>query len=184
MDTKPVRKQCRRRLIVAGGIVVAALVLASAVLVGSGAVFTATSANPDNVFTAGTLTMSNDKDNAAILALSNMKPGDIATGSVVIANTGSISGDFSLSMSKTSGTAPSGGDIYDTLELTVMNGATVVYGGDLAGFTTAANAGTIAASDSNTYDFTVTFPDSGDDTDNVYQGSSTEVEFTWTAVQS
>ena len=41
----------------------------------SGANFNASSANPTNVFTAGTLTMSNSKANAAILTASNLRPG-------------------------------------------------------------------------------------------------------------
>ena len=35
--------------------------------------------NPSNTFTAGTMTMSNSRDNLAILTASNMKPGDPAT---------------------------------------------------------------------------------------------------------
>ena len=69
----------------------ATLLIAVGVTAASGADFTATSANPSNTFSAGTLTMSNSKDNAAILTASNMKPGDPATkGEVVIKNTGSL----------------------------------------------------------------------------------------------
>ena len=47
---------------------VLALALAAVgVAVGSGANFSAQSANPSNTFTAGTLTMANSKDGAAIL---------------------------------------------------------------------------------------------------------------------
>lgn len=193
MRTKSERKERKRELIVVGGIVAAALVLASAVLVGSGAVFTATSANPENVFTAGTLSMDNSEDNAAILSLTNMKPGDVATGSVTIANTGTLGGGLKLALTGHDSTVgPNKGDLFDYLLLKVTYGATSVYDGTLAGFKTR-EAGTIAAKgeagDSLTYDFEVTFPDGntpGSDTtgDNAYQGSATEVEFTWTAVQS
>jgi hypothetical protein len=126
----------KRKLIVVGGLLAAALVLASAFLVGSGAVFTASSANPSNVWSAGTLTQSNSNEGAAIMSPSLLKPGDVKTGTVTIGN-----------------------------------------------------VGTIAANGSNTYTFTVTFPDNStpaSDTtgDNAYQGSSTTVEFDWTAVQS
>ena len=51
----------RRKLIAAGGLLAATVVLASAFLVGSGAIFTSSSANPSNVFTAGVLNHSNGK---------------------------------------------------------------------------------------------------------------------------
>src|SRR5579871_3849534 len=77
----------------------AAFLVAGAVAVGSGANFTSQSANPGNVFTAGTLTQSNSKSGAAILTASGMKPGSSATGTVTLSNTGSAFGAFSLSES-------------------------------------------------------------------------------------
>ncbi len=74
----------------------AGLLVAAAVAVGSGANFNSTSANPSNVFTAGTISHSNSKANAAILTATNMVPGDTSTGTVDIKNTGSASGTFSL----------------------------------------------------------------------------------------
>ena len=87
-----------RRLLAA----LATILVAVGVTVASGASFTATTANPSNTFTAGSLTMSNDKAGAAILTASGMKPGDAttdATGTVVIKNTGSLTGAFTLSRS-------------------------------------------------------------------------------------
>lgn len=182
--------QDKRKRIVVVGMLVAALVLASAFLVGSGAIFTSTSANPANVFTAGILTQDNSNDGAAILTAGLMKPGDVRTGSVTITNKGDISGDFKLAMSKVgSSVGSNGGDLYEALRLEVSSGATIVYSGDLADFVGTRAAGTIASEASSTYTFTVTFPDTGtpaSDTteDNAYQGSSTTVEFEWTAVQS
>ena len=43
--------------------------------------------------------MANSKDGAAILTAANMKPGDVATGTVDIQNTGSLGGTFSLNRS-------------------------------------------------------------------------------------
>src|SRR5215210_606040 len=93
-----------------------ALAALATVLVGvgitgaSGANFSAGTANPSNTFTAGTLSMYNSKDNAAILTASNMRPGDPATtGTVDIQNTGSLSAPFVLSkgtVSNTDGTNP------------------------------------------------------------------------------
>jgi hypothetical protein len=68
------------------------------IAVGSGADFTARTANPSNTFSAGSVTMDNNKDGAAIFAPTNMKPGGAAqTGLVDIKNTGTIDGVFSLS---------------------------------------------------------------------------------------
>jgi spore coat-associated protein N len=180
----------KRKLIIVGGMIVAILVLASAFLVGSGAVFTSTSANPSNVFTAGVLTHTNSKDAAAILTASLMKPGDVKTGTVIIQNTGDLSGDFTLAVVKTAdvaGTNAGAGHLYNVLKLKVEDGATVVYNGNLKDFTSAA-LGTWAPSASHTFNFTVTFPEGGTPGsnitgDNIYQGSTTTVEFDWTAVQ-
>jgi spore coat-associated protein N len=68
------------------------------VAVGSGADFTARTANPSNTFSAGSLSMDNSKNGAAIFSPTNMKPGGAAqTGVVDIKNTGSIDGVFTLS---------------------------------------------------------------------------------------
>src|SRR4051794_15368001 len=71
--------------------------IAVATAVGSGADFTARTANPSNTFSAGTLSMENSKDGTAILNADNLKPGgDPKTGVVDIKNTGSIDGAFTL----------------------------------------------------------------------------------------
>ena len=76
----------------------ATVLVAVGVTGASGANFNASSANPSNTFTAGTLSMLNSKDGAAILTASNMRPGAPATtGTVDIENTGSLSAPFVLS---------------------------------------------------------------------------------------
>jgi spore coat-associated protein N len=78
----------------------AALILglcAIATAVGSGADFSARTANPSNTFSAGSLSMENSKDGTAIFSPTNMKPGGAPqTGVVDIKNTGSIDGAFTL----------------------------------------------------------------------------------------
>jgi hypothetical protein len=140
---------------------VAALVLASAFLVGSGAVFTSSSANPSNVFTAGILTNTNNHSGSAILTASLMKPGDSQTGTVTISNTGNISGDFSVYAQKIS-SAPgtNGGDLYATLQLKiedVTGTATTLWTGTMSSFSTL-SLGNLATGASKSYRFTVTLP--------------------------
>jgi hypothetical protein len=66
--------------------------------VGSGADFSAQTANPSNVFSAGSLSMENSKNGSAILSAADMKPGGAPkTGVVDIKNTGSIDGRFTVS---------------------------------------------------------------------------------------
>src|SRR4051812_22028204 len=72
--------------------------LAIATAVGSGADFSARTANPSNTFSAGALSMENSKDGTAILNAHDLKPGDTPkTGVVDIENTGSIEGVFKVS---------------------------------------------------------------------------------------
>src|SRR4051812_47655248 len=75
----------------------ATVLVAVGVTVASGADFTAASANPSNTFSTGTLSINNSREGSAILTASNLRPGDPATvGMVDIANSGSLSGTFSL----------------------------------------------------------------------------------------
>lgn len=77
--------------------------------VGSGADFTARTANPSNVFSAGALSMENSKDGSAILSATGMKPGAAPrTGIVDIKNTGSIDGRFTVSRDQLTNTDPGG----------------------------------------------------------------------------
>ena len=171
----------------------AALLAAAAVAVGSGANFTAASANPSNTFSTGSLSMLNSKDNAAILTASGMRPGDPATTSTVdIKNTGTLSGTFSLAKSNISdsdGTNP----LSQKLDVVISDcglwsggnppscaGATQKYSGKISAMGTIA-LGTFAASDQHRYQFSVSMPDGGAGADNVYQGDNTSVQYDWNA---
>src|ERR1700754_1810172 len=83
-----------RRLIVA--LVLVAVAVAVAVF--ATATFTSSSANAGNVVATGDLKVGNSQS-GAILTASGLVPGDSATGTVTISNTGSSSGNFSLTTS-------------------------------------------------------------------------------------
>ena len=168
------------------------LVLAAAgVAIGSGANFNSASASPSNTFSSGTLSQSNSKANQAILTASNLKPGGSSTGTVDIANTGSVTGVFSLTKSTPSDT-PASPALSSKLTLVITDqgdpdcrsgcpAASTVYSGTLAGMG-AISLGTFTAGAKHRYQFAVTFPDSGTQGgDNAYQGASTTVDYTFTA---
>jgi hypothetical protein len=169
------------------------VLIAVGVAIGSGADFSAQSANPSNTFAAGTLTMSNSANNAAILTASNMKPGDTATGTVDIANTGSLQGAFSVSWTALTDT-PSSPALSGKLDLVVhdcglwsggnppscSSGGSDVYSSTLSAMSSAVALGNYAAGDKHRFKFTVTLNSSAD---NSYQGGQSNATFTWNAVQ-
>ncbi|MDX6649843.1 MAG: spore coat-associated protein [Solirubrobacteraceae bacterium] len=178
-----------KRTLAALGLALAAV----GVAVGSGASFGAQTANPSNTFSSGTLTMSNSKDNLAVLTAANMKPGDSATGTVDIANTGSLDGTFSLSRpvvddsdvanpmsQKMNLVVRDCGTFVDATAPVCDGTKPQVYAGTIAAMTDTNTLGTYTPSDKHRYEFVATFdPSVGD----VYQGASTTATFQWNAVQ-
>jgi spore coat-associated protein N len=171
-----------RRTIGALAVVLAAV----GITVGSGANFTAHSANPANTFTAGTLAIGNSAS-SAILSATNLKPGDTNTGTVDIQNTGSIPGTFSLSTSNLVDTSTLLGQLDLKVEdcglysgstaPSCATGTTVVYSGKANAVGTAA-LGSFAANAKHRYQFSVTMPST---IANTFQGKTASVEFDWDA---
>jgi spore coat-associated protein N len=185
------RRKPRRKGTVIVGAVLAGIVIISTLLVGTGAVFTSTSSNPANVFTAGILKHTNGKDGAAILTATKMKPGDSVSGAVTIANDGDLAGVFSLATSNMTDTAgANGGKLSDVLKVKIVDQTTsaTLYDGTIKSVGTIA-AGTFPAAATHTYQFTVSFPEGGTPAnntsgDNAYKGSSMSIQFDWSEVQS
>jgi spore coat-associated protein N len=173
------------------------LLLAAAAVVGSGADFTASSANPSNTFAAGTMTILNSKEGTAVLSATNLRPGNSAVGTVDIQNSGSLSGAFTLSRT-TPVDSDASNPLSAKLNLTVVDCGTFVgatpptcgdgddvtrYGsGTVAQMGTVGHTvsalGTYAASEKHRYQFTVVLDTSAG---NVYQGDTSSVEFDWNA---
>jgi spore coat-associated protein N len=170
------------------------LALAGAAVVGSGADFTASSANPANTFTAGTLTMDNSSDDAAILTATGLRPGAPAQKGVVdIENTGSLSGTFALTRASLEN-SDADNPLSDKLNLTIRDcgtfaGATVpicdtgddvVFAGTVTGMDDAAHGlGQFAADAKHRYEFSLSLASSAGD---AYQGGTSTVGFAWSAV--
>jgi spore coat-associated protein N len=141
---------------------------------------------------SGTLSLSNSLNEAAILSVQNLKPGESRTGQVTITNTGTLDGAFSLTQSNLADTpGPYGGRLSDGLQLSVeelaAGGSTVssVYSGAMSGLTTR-QLGTIAGGEPRTFRFTASLPDSGHPLspgvgDNVFQRSAVRADYVWTA---
>jgi hypothetical protein len=170
----------------------ATVLAATGLTVASGADFTASSANPANTFTAGTLSMSNSADNATIFTASNLRPGGApSVGTVDIANTGNLSGAFTLTRG-TPADSDSANPLSGKLNVIVddcgtFSGSTVPtcgdgddsnkYTGTLAAMGTA-GLGTYAGDEKHRYQFRVSLDGSAG---NAYQGDTSTVAFTWNA---
>jgi hypothetical protein len=139
----------------------------------------------------GTLSMSNSRDGAAILTAAGMAPGESRGGDLTIANTGSLTGTFSLSKSSLTDTpGPGGGSLSSALypvvpDVTDLSAPTTVYVGKLGAMGPRA-LGDWAPGTSRRYRFTVSLPDGGaplsaTSGDNAYQGSAVSVRYDWTA---
>ena len=179
----------------------AVLVAATGVVVGSGANFSASSANPNNSFSAGTLTIVNDKENAAILTTgTDLKPGGpAATGVVDIQNDGSIAGTFTLSRSAVTNSDaanPMSGKLNivvkdcgewtdeSTVEPCGDGDDTTVYGSPaatIADMGSPVALGSFSPQEKHRYEFSVQLDASASD---AYQGDGSSVRFVWNAVQS
>jgi hypothetical protein len=135
----------------------------------------------------GSLTLSNDKEGAAILTLGGMRPGDSVTDTVTLGNTGTLDGDLSLSTSNLLDTPGGGGGaLSGELDLRIRDVTTAgspvtVYTGKIDALTPVA-LGTLVAGASRVYEFRVSFPDAGPGAENAYQGSALSVQFDWAAV--
>jgi spore coat-associated protein N len=169
----------------------ATVLAAVGVTVASGADFTAQSANPSNVFSTGTLTMSNSRSDAAVLTASGLRPGDTKEGTVDIANTGSLSGAFSIgrgTLNDSDSQNPLSGKLNVVIDdCGAFSGSTEPGcgdGNDVNRYTGTISAmashqlGTFAAEEKHRYRFRVTLDASAG---NVYQGDSSTVTFVWNA---
>ena len=170
------------------------LLLAAAAVVGSGADFTASSANPSNTFASGTLSIVNSKEGVAVLTASEPPAGrhrrdrhgrhrelrqpqrrihGLARSTPVDSDSSNpLSGKLNLTVvdcgTFAGATAPTCGDGDDVNK----------YTGTIAAMTGNKALGTYAGSEKHRYLFTVALDTSAG---NVYQGDNSSVEFDWNA---
>jgi spore coat-associated protein N len=171
----------------------AVLLLAASVVIGSGASFTAQKANAGNIFTAGALTMTNDKDPGVVVTLLNMKPGNSISGDVKLENTGTLPGAFTLSKTLVGADAASFGDeLQMVVQETAANHTTTigapVYTGAASGAISTLSLGTWQPnpdpSQTHYYRITVSWPTTPRVpavSDDSFQGASVTYAFQWDA---
>ena len=169
-----------------------ALGTAAVIAVGSGASYTADSANPGNMITAGALTMSNDKDGTAVFDNVKLNPGESKTGTVKIGNTGDASGAFTLAFSNISGDAqfrenlqvkitdPNGDPLTDQDAVPADGSASDVLSRTYV-------LGQWEPGTERTYTFKVTYPNGGftpdgEGGDNGFMGDTVEFDANWNAI--
>jgi spore coat-associated protein N len=175
--------------------VLAMALLAAGVAVGSGANFTAQSANAGNLISAGTLSAVGPA--SAVLNATNLKPGDTSVSTADIQNTGSLAGTFKLAASNivdTTGPVAPNSPLSGKATLTIKDcglfvgatapsctGATQKASGLLSTLSNVA-LGSFASGAKHRYELTVAFPDGGAGADDGYQGSSLTATLTFSAV--
>lgn len=160
-----------------------ALLLAALATAGySGATFVSSSANPANAFAAGRVAQQNSRAGQLILSASGMVPGQSATRTLTITNSGDVQSTSTLSERVVDSPGLAGIKLSGELHLTVadVTGAgaeRTIYDGPL-GAMGPRTLGSFGPGAAHTYRFTVTFPRGG--AQDVYQGAATDVEFDWT----
>jgi hypothetical protein len=146
---------------------------------GTSASFTATTVNPTNLLATATLSLSNDKStDGSLVSLSNMVPGDTATRTVVLTNTGNVGFTYTASATPLSATVL-WTDLTNGLQVSVKRGINVLYTGALKNLAIPASP-TLAPAATDTLTFDFSLPTAAD---NSFQGLTQTFTVTYTATQ-
>ena len=133
----------------------------------------------------GALSLTNSKEGSAIFHAAAMRPGEEASGSVTITNTGTVTGALTLTPAAPTDTPGTGGGrLSNRLELLVIDVTTVttpvtVYAGTLEQMDPT-DVGALLPGQHRTYLFVASLRPSGA-ADNAFQGAALTTGFTWSA---
>jgi hypothetical protein len=182
----------RRMMVLA---TLAILVLAAAALVASSASFTATSANPDNTFTAAGFNITNEHEGTAVFNVVNMRPNSNHQQTWwVRLDPGSADGNITVSLSDIQDTIiPAGGaalsallrvQVVDTTTSTTVVGDQLLSAAVAHGpFAVPGNGGGAwVASEQHDFQVTVTWPNGASAVDNLRKGAQSTFDITWDGV--
>ena len=144
------------------------------------ATFTATTQNPGNQFITATLSLTNDKSAAgALVNISALIPGDTATRTVTLTNTGNIPFTYSFAASQSNNTLL-WSDATNGLQVTVTRTALTLYTGALKNMGTVVVPGTVATGGTDAVSFLFSLPVSAN---NTFQTLTQDLAITYTATQ-
>lgn len=109
--------------------------VASGVLVwhASYSAFSATTANPTNNWTAGTVALTDDDGGSALFTVTNLKPGSTGTKCIVVTSNASLASTVKLYATASSFAQTK--TLADNITLTVTQGSSTSSGGVCTGFT-------------------------------------------------
>ena len=157
--------------------------IAASVTTGAMALWTDQETSANNTFTTGTLDIALTENNPLPLSVTAMAPGDSVTGTLNVANSGTLELRYAMTTTGDDTTT-----LDEQLDVEVKLGATPLYSGKLSSAaigdsTQGAQAGdrTLSAGNSETLTFIVSMPL---DTANSYQGESCSVTFVFDAEQT
>ena len=126
---------------------------------------------------SGAVSLSNSREGVAILNGTGLRPGTQSRGSVTIGNQGSSETRLALEVSSEGEAGGAGGArIWDTLQISISDGATVVYEGRVADLGRLA-LGALNGGGQRTYTMTAWVPSGAND--NALQGAQLSLRFTW-----
>lgn len=189
-----------RQQLVAGAAIPAAL-LASGAMVwqSSYSAFSATTSNPTNNWTAGTVALADDDNNTAMFTAANLKPGSTSSKCIAVTSTGSLPATVKLYGTSYSTTNNLAGNLNVQIDegtggsfascagfaatSTLFNGTLSSFGTTKTSFATGVStwAPTGSASESRTYKVTYTLNANTPDT---AQGGTAAMGFTWESQNS
>ena len=140
---------------------------------------------------SGALTMSNSRDGRSIFSASQLAPGESATGTVTIRNTGSVAGSLVLSPRVAESSGPRGRALLGALRLRIDDVTTAaesdVYSGGLEDLPALA-LDTLGAGGARSYRFSALLPDGGVSAggagDNLLQNATMRVAYDWTLTEA
>ena len=134
---------------------------------------------------SGALSLSNSREGAAIFRAAAMRPGEEASGSVTITNTGTVTGALTLAPAAAADTPGMGGGMLSNrlqmlvIDVTTVSTPVTVYAGTLEQMDPT-DVGALLPGQHRTYLFVASLKPNGT-ADNAYQGAAISTDFTWTA---
>lgn len=151
----------------------------------SGALFSASTSNPNNSFNSGTLLVDTDHPASSFIGLNNMVPGDSISKSLIVKNTGSNDFIYSISaISENQNPSLLWTDSKDGLQITITGSKGIYYSGPINNLINKLSTLTLQANDGKTNQETltirITLPSTAD---NDFQGLSEKIKFTINANQ-